>query len=119
MGGGRRPARRAAGLDLNYFLDFFENFEGNPEGMRLVADQYGRDAIEWHEFDQIDEGDTALIRQFEVNAEIVMYALSSLDGLHYIPPPQISKSPKLAAEMMDNETMLTLLRHKREHYDKN
>ena len=23
------------GLDLNYFLDFFENFEGNPEGMRL------------------------------------------------------------------------------------
>ena len=109
------------GLDLNYFLDFFENFEGNPEGMRLsLQDQYGRDAIEWHEFDQVDEGDTALIRQFEVNAEIVMYALSSLDSLHCtFLPPQISKSPKLAAEMMDNETMLTLLRHKRENYDKN
>ena len=83
--------------------------------MRLsLQDQYGRDAIEWHEFDQVDEGDTALIRQFEVNAEIVMYALSSLDSLHctFLPP-------KLAAEMMDNETMLTLLRHKRENYDKN
>jgi len=50
----------------------------------------------------------------------VMYALSSLDSLHCtFLPPQISKSPKLAAEMMDNETMLTLLRHKRENYDKN
>lgn len=108
------------GLDLNYFLDFFENFEGNPEGMRLtLQDQYGKGAIEYYEFDQIENGDTALIRQFEINANSSMYVLSSLDSLHCMfLPPQISKSPQLAAEMMDNETMLELLRHKREHFDK-
>lgn len=108
------------GLDLNYFLDFFENFEGNPEGMRLtLQDQYGKEAIEYFEFDQIENGDTALIRQFEINANSSMYVLSSLDSLHCMfLPPQISKSPQLAAEMMDNETMLELLRHKREHFDK-
>ena len=109
------------GLDLNYYLDFFENFEGNPEGMRLtLQDQYGKEAIEYFEFDQIENGDTALIRQFEINANSSMYVLSSLDSLHCMfLPPQISKSPQLAAEMMDNETMLQLLRHKREHFDKN
>ncbi|MDG1674352.1 MAG: hypothetical protein P8H88_02805 [Flavobacteriales bacterium] len=108
------------GLDLNYYLDFFENFEGNPEGMRLtLQDQYGKEAIEYYEFDQIENGDTALMRQFEVNATSSMYVLSSLDSLHCMfLPPQISKSPQLAAEMMDNETMLELLRHKREHFDK-
>lgn len=108
------------GLDLNYYLDFFENFEGNPEGMRLtLQDQYGKEAIEYFEFDQIENGDTALIRQFEINANSSMYVLSSLDSLHCMfLPPQISKSPQLAAEMMDNETMLELLRHKREHFDK-
>ncbi|MDA0940161.1 MAG: hypothetical protein O2990_04095 [Bacteroidetes bacterium] len=108
------------GLDLNYYLDFFENFEGNPEGMRLtLQDQYGKEAIEYYEFDQIENGDTALIRQFEINATSSMYVLSSLDSLHCMfLPPQISKSPQLAAEMMDNETMLELLRHKREHFDK-
>jgi len=109
------------GLDLNYYLDFFENFEGNPEGMRLtLQDQYGKEAIEYFEFDQIENGDTALIRQFEINANSSMYVLSSLDSLHCMfLPPQISKSPQLAAEMMDNKTMLQLLRHKREHFDKN
>lgn len=109
------------GLDLNYYLDFFENFEGNPEGMRLtLQDQYGKEAIEYFEFDQIENGDTARIRQFEINANSSMYVLSSLDSLHCMfLPPQISKSPQLAAEMMDNETMLQLLRHKREHFDKN
>ena len=108
------------GLDLNYFLDFFENFEGNPEGMRLtLQDQYGKDAIEYLEFDQIENGDTSHIRQFEVNAESSMYILSSKDSLHCMfLPPQISKSPQLAAEMMQQETMLELLRHKREHFDK-
>ena len=108
------------GLDLNYYLDFFENFEGNPEGMRLtLQDQYGKEAIEYFEFDQIENGDTALIRQFEINANSSMYVLSSLDSLHCMfLPPQISKSPQLAAEMMDNGTMLELLRHKREHFDK-
>lgn len=108
------------GLDLNYFLDFFENFEGNPEGMRLtLQDQYGKEAIEFYEFDQIENGDTAHIRQFEINAASSMYVLSALDTLHCMfLPPQISKSPQLAAEMMDNETMLELLRHKRTHFDK-
>lgn len=108
------------GLDLNYYLDFFENFEGNPEGMRLtLQDQYGKEAVEFYEFDQIENGDTAHIRQFEINAETSMYVLTSLDSLHcmYL-PPQISKSPQLAAEMMKQETMLELLRHKREHFDK-
>ncbi|MEC7693472.1 MAG: hypothetical protein VX446_03715 [Bacteroidota bacterium] len=108
------------GLDLNYFLDFFENFEGNPEGMRLtLQDQYGKDAIEYFDFNQVEDGDTARIRQFEVNAESSMYVLSSKDSLHCMfLPPQISKSPQLAAEMMKQETMLELLRHKREHFDK-
>lgn len=108
------------GLDLNYFLDFFENFEGNPEGMRLtLQDQYGKDAIEYYDFTQVEEGDTARIRQFEVNAESSMYVLSNKDSLHCMfLPPQISKSPQLAAEMMKQETMLELLRHKREHFDK-
>lgn len=108
------------GLDLNYYLDFFENFEGNPEGMRLtLQDQYGKEAIEYFEFDQVEAGDTAHIRQFEINANSAMYVLSSLDSLHCMfLPPQISKSPALAAEMMKNETMLELLRHKREHFDK-
>jgi len=108
------------GLDLNYYLDFFENFEGNPEGMRLtLQDQYGKEAVEYYEFDQIENGDTSHIRQFEINAETSMYVLTSLDSLHcmYL-PPQISKSPQLAAEMMKQETMLELLRHKREHFDK-
>ena len=107
------------GLDLQYFLDFFENFEGNPEGMRLtLQDQYGKDAIDFYEFDQIESGDTSHIRQFEINAISSMYVLSSLDSLHRtFLPPQISKSPQLAAEMMDNETMLELLRHKGEHFD--
>ena len=108
------------GLDLNYFLDFFENFEGNPEGMRLtLQDQYGKEAIEYFDFNQVEDGDTARIRQFEVNAESSMYVLSSKDSLHCMfLPPQISKSPQLAAEMMKQETMLELLRHKREHFDK-
>ena len=107
-------------LDLNYFLDFFENFEGNPEGMRLsLHDQYGKDNVTYAEFDQVEDGDTALIRQFEVNAPSSMYVLSSKDSLHCMfLPPQISKSPQLAAEMMKQETMLELLRHKREHFDK-
>lgn len=108
------------GLELNYFLDFFENFEGNPEGMRLtLQDQYGKEAIEYLEFDQVENGDTSLIRQFEINATSSMFVLSSLDSLHCrFLPPQISKAPKLAAEMMKNETMLELRRHKREHFDK-
>ena len=108
------------GLDLHYFLDFFENFEGNPEGMRLtLQDQYGKDAVEYLEFDQVQDGDTAHICQFEVNAESSMYVLSSKDSLHCtFLPPQISKSPQLAAEMMKQETMLELLRHKRKHFDK-
>lgn len=108
------------GLDLNYFLDFFENFEGNPEGMRLtLQDQYGKDAIEYLSFDQVEDGDTSLVRQFEINAESAMYVLSSNDSLHCMfLPPQISKSPQLAAEMMKQETMLELLRHKRTHFDK-
>ena len=108
------------GLDLNYFLDFFENFEGNPEGMRLtLQDQYGKEAIEYFDFNQVEDGDTARIRQFEVNAESSMYVLSSKDSLHCMfLPPQISKSPALASEMMKQETMLELLRHKREHFDK-
>lgn len=107
------------GLDLNYFLDFFENFEGNPEGMRLsLHDQYGKESVTYTEFDQVEDGDTAFIRQFEVNAPSSMYVLSSNDSLHCMfLPPQISKSPQLAAEMMQNETMLELLRHKREHFD--
>ena len=107
------------GLDLQYYLDFFENFEGNPEGMRLtLQDQYGKDAIDFYEFDQIENGDTSHIRQFEINAISSMYVLSSLDSLHCtFLPPQISRSPQLAAEMMDNETMLELLRHKEEHFD--
>ena len=109
------------GLDLLYYLDFFENFEGNPEGMRLtLQDQYGKEAVEYVEFDQIEDGDTTHIRQFEVNAESSMYVLSSKDSLHCMfLPPQISKSPQLAAEMMKQETMLDLLRHKRTHFDKN
>lgn len=108
------------GLDLLYFLDFFENFEGNPEGMRLtLQDQYGKGAVDYFEFDQVEAGDTSHIRQFEVNAESAMYVLSSKDSLHCMfLPPQISKSPQLAAEMMQQETMLELLRHKREHFDK-
>ena len=108
------------GLDLHYYLDFFENFEGNPEGMRLtLQDQYGKEAIEWVEFDQVENGDTAHIRQFEIHAETSMYVLSTFDSLHCMfLPPQVSRSPVLAAEMMDNETMIALLRHKREHFDK-
>ena len=107
------------GLDLNYFLDFFENFEGNPEGMRLtLQDQYGKDAIEYYDFTQVEEGDTARIRQFEVNAESSMYVLSNKDSLHCMFLPSNQQVPQLAAEMMKQETMLELLRHKREHFDK-
>ena len=107
------------GMDLLYYLDFFENFEGNPEGMRLtLQDQYGKDAVVYQEFDQVEDGDTTHVRQFEINAQTSMYVLSSLDSLHNMfLPPQISKSPQLAAEMMDNATMLELMRHKREHFD--
>ena len=88
--------------------------------MRLsLHDQYGKDNVTYAEFDQVEDGDTALIRQFEVNAPSSMYVLSSKDSLHCMfLPPQISKSPQLAAEMMKQETMLELLRHKREHFDK-
>ena len=45
--------------------------------MRLtLQDQYGKEAVEYVEFDQIEDGDTTHIRQFEVNAESSMYVLS-------------------------------------------
>ena len=68
-----------------YFLDFFENFEGNPEGMRLsLQDQYGKDALAFNEFDQLVDGDTANIRQWEVNAETIMYALWANDSTYWL-----------------------------------
>ena len=87
--------------------------------MRLtLQDQYGKDAVVYQEFDQVEDGDTTHVRQFEINAQTSMYVLSSLDSLHNMfLPPQISKSPQLAAEMRDNATMLELMGHTREHFD--
>lgn len=109
------------GMDLTYYLDFFEHFEGNPEGMRFSLERtWGAETVTWNEFDQVEQGDSMHIRQFEVNAETSMFVLApkSDSMLFTFLPPTIQSSPALAADMMNNETMLTLLRHKREHFDK-
>ena len=109
------------GMDLTYYLDFFEHFEGNPEGMRFSLERtWGAETVTWNEFDQVQQGDSMHIRQFEVNAETSMFVLApkSDSMLFTFLPPTIQSSPALAADMMNNETMLTLLRHKREHFDK-
>ena len=109
------------GMDLTYYLDFFENFEGNPEGMRFSLERtWGKDAVHWNEFDQVEQGDSMHIRQFEVNARTAMYVLApKADSMLFtFLPPTITAAPALAADMMNNETLLELNRHKREHFDK-
>lgn len=107
------------GIDLNFFLDFFDNFEGNPEGMKLsLQDQYGKDALMYHEFDQIEGSDTTHIRQWEVNAPTFMYALWAKDSTYCTFIPSVFDRAAFANQIMDPDTKLFLLRHKREHFDK-
>jgi len=107
------------GMDLNFYLDFFENFEGNPEGMRLsLQDQYGKDALAFNEFDQLVDGDTSNIRQWEVNAETIMYALWANDSTYCTFVPGVFDRGNFGHLIMAPETKLALLRHKRTHVDK-
>jgi len=107
------------GMDLNFYLDFFENFEGNPEGMKLsLQDQYGKDALAFNEFDQLVNGDTVNIRQWEVNAETIMYALWANDSSYCTFVPGVFDRGNFGHLIMAPETKLALLRHKRTHVDK-
>ena len=49
------------GSDIDYYMDFLPNFEGNPEGMRFVmGDKYGRDNITYNSYNEFDEnGDSS------------------------------------------------------------
>ena len=104
------------GHDIDFYQDFLPNFEGNPEGMKfMLEDKYGRGNCTYNSTTEImNNGDSLLVRYWHAHAYTNTYVLCNLDSLHFTFLPIGFQTADFGAEMMDSETMLTLLRNHRE-----
>lgn len=108
------------GHDIDFYQDFLPNFEGNPEGMKfMLEDKYGRGNCTYNSYtDIMGNGDSLLIRNWHAHAYTNTYVLCNLDSLHFTFLPIGFQKAEFGAQMMDSETMLTLLRDHRELFKK-
>ena len=108
------------GSDIDFYMDFLPNFEGNPEGMRfMMGDKYGNDNIQLNSYNEFDEnGDSIQIRNWHAHAYSNIFAISTLDTLHFSFLPVGFNKATFGTNLMESATMLSLLRLSRE-YDNN
>jgi len=108
------------GSDIDYYMDFLPNFEGNPEGMRFVmGDKYGSDNITYNSYNEFDEnGDSLQIRNWHAHAYSNLFAITTYDTLHFSFLPVGFNKAAFGENLMESATMLSLLRQSRE-YDNN
>lgn len=104
------------GHDIDFYQDFLPNFEGNPEGMKFILeDKYGRGNCTYNSHTEIMEnGDSLLVRNWHAHTYTNTYVLCNLDSLHFTFLPIGFQKAAFGAQMMESETMLTLLRDHRE-----
>jgi len=108
------------GSDIDFYMDFLPNFEGNPEGMRFVmGDNYGSDNITYNSYNEFDEnGDSLQIRNWHAHAYSNLFVITTYDTLHFSFLPVGFNKAAFGENLMESATMLSLLRQSRE-YDKN
>jgi len=107
------------GSDIDFYMDFLPNFEGNPEGMRFViGDKYGSENITYNAYNELDEnGDSLQIRNWHAHAYSNLFAITTYDTLHFSFLPVGFNKAAFGKDLMESSTMLSLLRQSRE-YDK-
>ncbi len=105
------------GSDVDFYMDFLPNFEGNPEGMRFVmGDKYGSENITYNSYNEFDEnGDSLQIRNWHAHAYTNLFAISTYDTLHFSFLPVGFNKAAFGTDLMESSTMLTLLRQSREY----
>jgi hypothetical protein len=108
------------GSDIDFYMDFLPHFEGNPDGMRFyLGDKYGSDKIKLNSYNEFDEnGDSLQIRNWHAHTYSSLFVITTYDTLHFSFLPVGFNKATFGANLMESNTMLSLLRQSRE-YDNN
>jgi len=105
------------GSDIDFYMDFLPNFEGNPDGMRFtIGDKYGNDNINYNSYNEFDEnGDSLQIRNWHAHAYTSLFVITTYDSLHFSFLPVGFNKATFGTNLMESNTMLTLLRQSRDY----